>query len=110
MAPLDNAFVITAGSGGSDPARTFYQLSKNSFMDELRAQYRNIIIDLPPMLSVAYGQLACQLTDRILLVARHGVTPVKDLQAVTQMVGRERMTGVVLNGYASRIPSWLRRF
>ena len=110
MAPLDNAFVMTAGSVGPDPARIFYQLNRNSLMDELRGQYRNIIVDLPPMLSVAYGQLACQLSDRILLVARHGVTPLKDLQAVTQMVGRERLTGVVLNGYASRVPGWLRRF
>jgi len=110
MAPLDNAYVMTAGSVGSDPARIFYQLSKNNFMNELRREYRNIVIDLPPMLSVAYSQLACQLSDRTLLVARHGVTPVRDLQAVSEMVGRERLTGVVLNGYASRVPSWLRRF
>jgi Mrp family chromosome partitioning ATPase len=109
MAPLDNAYVMTAGSVGSDPARIFYQLSKSSYMDELRHQYRNIILDLPPMLSVAYGQLACQLSDRTLLVARHGVTPVRDLQAVTRMVGPERLSGVILNGYASRVPTWLRR-
>ena len=109
MAPLDNAFVMTAGSVGADPARVFYQLSRNNLLDELRDQYRNIIIDLPPMLSIAYSKLACQLSDRILLVARHGVTPIRDLQAVTQIVGKERLSGVVLNGYASRVPRWLRR-
>jgi Mrp family chromosome partitioning ATPase len=110
MAPLENAYVMTAGSVGSDPARIFYQLSRNDFISDLQRDYRNIIIDLPPMLSIAYSQLACQLTDRILLVARHGVTPISDLQAVTRTVGRERLAGVVLNGYASRVPDWLRRF
>jgi Mrp family chromosome partitioning ATPase len=109
MAPQENAYVIPAGNVGPDPARIFYQLGRNNFMDELQRDYRNIIIDLPPMLSVAYSQLACQLSDRILLVARHGVTPIKDLQAVTRIVGEDRLSGVILNGYASKIPAWLRR-
>jgi succinoglycan biosynthesis transport protein ExoP len=110
MAPLDNAYVMTAGSASPDPARVFYQLIRYNLMDEMRRGYRNIVIDLPPMLSIAYSQLACQLGDQVLLVARHRVTPMQDLQAVSRMVGRERLSGVVLNGYASRIPNWLRRF
>jgi Mrp family chromosome partitioning ATPase len=110
MAPLDNAHVMTGGSATRDPARIFYQLIRDNLMDELRGEYQNIVIDLPPMLSIAYSHLVCQLCDQILLVARHGVTPIQDLQAVTRMVGRERLTGVVLNGYASRVPAWLRRF
>ena len=109
MAPLDNAFVMTAGTPGSDPARVFYELTQRNYLDELRHDYKNVIIDLPPTLSTAYSQLACQLSDRILLVARHDVTPIRDLQAVTRIVGDERLTGVVLNAYASRIPGWLRR-
>jgi Mrp family chromosome partitioning ATPase len=109
MAPLDNAYVMTAGSPGSDPARIFYQMARLNYLDELRRDFRNIIIDLPPTLSTAYSQLACQLSDHILLVARHGVTSIRDLQAVTRIVGPERLDGVVLNAYASRIPAWVRR-
>jgi Mrp family chromosome partitioning ATPase len=110
MAPVDDAYVMTAGTASSDPARIFYQLVRYKLLDELRRDYQNIVIDLPPMLTIAYSQLACQLGDQVLLVARHGVTPIQDLEAVTRMVGRERLTGVVLNGYASRVPTWLRRF
>ena len=100
---------MTAGSASPDPARIFYQLIRDNLMDELRRDYRNIILDLPPMLSIAYAQLACQVSDQVLLVARHGVTPVPDLQAVTRIVGSERLAGVVLNAYAPSVPTWLRR-
>lgn len=109
MAPLDNVFVVTAGEVDSDPARTMYQLNESNFIDDLRRQYRNIIIDLPPMLSIAYSTLACRLSDRILLVARYGVTPLQDLEKVVQLMGRDRVSGVVLNAYASKVPVWLRR-
>lgn len=109
MTPLDNAQVVTAGAVGTDAARVFYQLSQGAQVDQLRRDFRNVVIDLPPMLSIAYSALACRLTDHLLVVARYGVTPIAHLEKVVHLVGRERVSGIVLNGYASRIPAWLRR-
>jgi Mrp family chromosome partitioning ATPase len=109
MAPLDNAFVVPAGDIGADPARVFYQLSQTDFVEQLKQDYQNIIIDLPPMLSIAYSTLASRIADRILVVARYGVTPIRDIEQVVHLMGHERLSGLVLNGYASRIPVWLRR-
>jgi Mrp family chromosome partitioning ATPase len=108
-APLANLFVIPAGSAPADPARVFYQLSESRLMAELRPRFANIVIDLPPVLDIAYGSLASKLAERIVLVARYGVTLLDDLEKVSFLLGRERLNGIVLNGTEYRTPGWLRR-
>jgi len=108
-APLANLFVIPAGSPPDDPARIFYQLSDSKLMAELKPRFKNVIIDLPPMLNIAYSSLATKLADRIVLVARYGVTPMDDIEQSVFLLGRERLVGVVLNGTDYKTPEWLRR-
>jgi Mrp family chromosome partitioning ATPase len=108
-APLANLFVIPAGSAPSDPGRVFYQLSESRLMAELRPRFANIVIDLPPVLDIAYGSLASKLAERIILVARYGVTLVDDLEKVSFLLGHERLCGIVLNATEYRTPGWLRR-
>jgi Mrp family chromosome partitioning ATPase len=108
-APLANLFVIPAGSPPSDPARIFYQLSESKLMAELKPRFENVIIDLPPMLNIAYSSMATKLADRLVLVARYGVTPLDDIEQSVFLLGRERLVGVVLNGTDYKTPEWLRR-
>jgi Mrp family chromosome partitioning ATPase len=108
-APLANLFVIPAGAPPVDPTRLFYQLSVSGLMAELRPRFANIVIDLPPVLDIAYGSLASQLAESIVLVARYGVTMVDDLEKVAFLLGRERLSGLVLNATEYRTPGWLRR-
>ncbi len=108
-APLDNQFIIPAGAIPSDPARIIYQLSQSSLIDELRPKFRNVVLDLPPMLNIAYSSLACKLAERIVLVARCGVTPLQDVEKAVFLLGHERLTGIVLNGFSSRVPGWVRK-
>jgi len=109
VAPLANLFLIPAGSPPSDPARIFYQLSDSKLMAELKPRFQNVIIDLPPMLNIAYSSLATKLADRIVLVARYGVTPIDDIEQSVFLLGRERLVGLVLNGTDYKTPEWLRR-
>ena len=108
-APLPNLFVIPAGARPEDPARLFYQLSESRLMGELQPRFANIVIDLPPVLDIAYGSLASKLAEQIVLVARYGVTLVDDLEKVSFLLGRERLSGIVLNSTEYRTPGWLRR-
>ena len=108
-APLPNLFVIPAGSPPVDPARVFYQLSESRLMAELQPRFANIVIDLPPVLDIAYGSLASKLAERIVLVARYGVTLVDDLEKVSFLLGHERLSGIMLNGTEYKTPGWLRR-
>lgn len=108
-APLPNLFLIPAGAPPLDPARVFYQLSDSRLMAELKPRFGNIVIDLPPVLDIAYGSLASKLAERIVLVAKYGVTLVDDLEKVSFLLGRERLSGIMLNATEYRTPGWLRR-
>jgi Mrp family chromosome partitioning ATPase len=109
MPPLANTFLIPAGGSRPDAARVFYRLSQSTVVEDLQHEFPNIIVDLPPLLSIAYSSLAAKVTERILLVARYGTTPIVALEKAVFLLGHERISGIVLNGYASRTPGWLRR-
>jgi succinoglycan biosynthesis transport protein ExoP len=109
MPPLSNTFLIPAGGSRPDAARVFYRLSQSTVVDDLQHEFPNVIVDLPPLLSIAYSSLAAKVTERILLVARYGTTPLDALEKAVFLLGHERISGIVLNGYASRTPGWLRR-
>ena len=109
MPPLTNTYLIPAGANRPDAARVFYKLSQSNVVDDLQQDFPNVIVDLPPLLSIAYSSLAAKVTDRILLVARYGTTPVAALEKAVFLLGHDRISGIVLNGYASRTPAWLRR-
>lgn len=108
-APLENAFVLPAGDPGSDPARLVFRLTNSDLIDKFRTSFPNIVIDLPPMLDIAYSSLASRLAERILVVARYGRTMLDDLEKVMFLLGRERVAGVILNEYQPKTPAWLRR-
>ena len=64
MPPLANTFLIPAGGMRSDAARVFYKLSQSTVVDDLQLEFPNVIVDLPPLLSIAYSSLAAKVTER----------------------------------------------
>src|SRR5262245_44645288 len=68
MPYLPHMLMLPAGSPHPDPARLLYQISENNFIGELKERFRNIVIDLPSMLDVAYSSLAARLAERLLVV------------------------------------------
>jgi Mrp family chromosome partitioning ATPase len=109
MPPLGNSFVIPAGGMRPDAARLFYRLSQGDMLGQLQTEFPNIIIDLPPVLSISYSPLAAKITERFFLVARYGATRIEDLEEAMNRLGPERTSGVILNAYAPKTPQWLRR-
>ena len=109
MPYLPHMLMLPAGSPHPDPARVLYQLNESSFIGELKERFRNIVLDLPSMLDTAYSSLAARLPDKLLVVVRHGMTQTADLEKLIFLLGRERISGVVLNRTDFRTPSWLRR-
>src|SRR5207244_4223057 len=97
----------TACGPPSEPARFFYQLVDREVMLGLRETFANVVMDLPPTLSISYGSLAFGLADRLLIVARSGVTLTDDLERSIKSIGKNRVNGIVLNGTDERTPAWL---
>lgn len=107
-AHVPNIYVIPSGSAQSEPARFFYQLVDRNVLDGLRGIFGNVVIDLPPTLNISYSSLACALPDRLLIVARSRVTLTADLETLVTRIGKDRVSGIVLNGTDYRTPRWLR--
>lgn len=106
---LPQLIVIHAGAPRPDPARLLYQLNGSNVIAELKTQFRNIVLDLPPLLDIAYSSLAAKLAEHLLLVARYGATHMEDLEKVMFLLGPDRVSGIVLNAAEYRAPEWLRR-
>ena len=106
---LPQLVVIPAGSPRPDPARLLYQLNESNVISELKSRFRNIVLDLPPVLDMAYSSLASKLAESLLLVVRSGITLTSDLEKVMFLLGREHVAGIVLNATEYRTPQWLRR-
>jgi Mrp family chromosome partitioning ATPase len=109
MPPLTNAFLIPAGGTRPDGPRVFYRLTNSSLLEELQDEFPNIIIDLPPVLNIAYSSLAAKVAEQILMVVRYGATRMEDVEQAISMLGEDRISGIILNGYAPKTPGWLRR-
>jgi Mrp family chromosome partitioning ATPase len=107
--PLANAFLIPAGGVRPDGARVFYRLTHSDLLEELQHEFPNIIIDLPPVLNIAYSSLAAKVAEQILMVVRYGATRMEDVEQAVSLIGKDRISGVILNGYAPKTPGWLRR-
>jgi Mrp family chromosome partitioning ATPase len=105
---VPNVFVIHSGSPQSEPARFFYELLDRNVMEGLRSCFGNVVIDLPPTLDISYSSLAWALADRLLIVARSRVTLTDDLERLISRIGKDRVSGIVLNGTDDRAPRWLR--
>ncbi len=105
---VPNVFVIPSGARQAEPARFLYELVDREVMVGLRSCFSNVVIDLPPTLNISYGSLAYGLADQLLIVARSGVTLTRDLERLVNLIGKDRVSGIVLNGTDYRTPGWLR--
>jgi Mrp family chromosome partitioning ATPase len=105
---VPNLFAIPSGSPQSEPARFFYQLVDRNVFEGFRGIFGNVVIDLPPMLHISYGSLACALADRLLIVARSRLTQTADLETMVTRIGKDRLSGIVLTGADDSLPGWLR--
>ncbi len=105
---VPNLYVIPSGGAQPEPARFLYDMVDREVMLGLRDCFANIVIDLPPALTISYGSLAYALADHLLIVVRSGSTISDDVERIIGQIGRDRVSGIVINGAESKTPQWLR--
>ena len=73
-------------------------------VDQLRDQFDYIILDTPPILSVADGLVAMGLADVRLFVLRHGSSKKRDAKDALDRLATAGLvaSGIVLNGGPAR--------
>src|SRR5579884_3193242 len=103
-----NLTIIPAGNGRQDSVKLIQQLRKQGSFDSLLLPDELFIVDLPPIVTSAYGALIASLVDALIVVVRAHVTPATMIaETYTQLKGLP-VEGMLLNQVESHIPRWLR--
>lgn len=93
---VEGVDVLPAGSIPPDPTGLLESPEIEMLMEQLRKAYDYIIIDLPPVNTVADAAILSRCVDGFLLVVRHDATENK---AIAEMLRRLRMVGAKLLGF-----------
>ncbi len=78
-------------------------------VDVLKQLYGYVVLDLPPLLTNAYGKEMIKQTDETYLTAMSGVTPMESLSRAARTIEDGKLTGILLAGAASPLPEWINK-
>lgn len=93
-----NLFVLTAGEAVANPLELLNLSQCHSLIQALRGSFDWVIIDSPPLLFAADGNLLSTLCDGTILVVRIGATTVDSVTRAMQSLCENNVLGVVVNG------------
>jgi capsular exopolysaccharide synthesis family protein len=102
--PMENLFLIPAGSKNENPAELVASGRMNTLLNRLQPLFDWIIVDSPPAAAVSDAALIANYCDGVLLVVRSNATPFDIAQRARQEFG-DNLIGVVLNGI-STVPEY----
>jgi len=96
---VPNLSLLPRGFRPSNPTELLHSAALAELIDDLRESYDLILIDTPPILTVADASVLSPIVDGYLLVVRSGKTPRQAAIAAVQQVQHVHGTvlGVVLN-------------
>lgn len=96
---VNNGYVVPVSNLLENPSALLEDPRMGELLDQLAEDYRYVIIDSPPLDSVADGALIASLCDGALLVVRSGMTSKRLVRQSLQQLERVhcRLLGMVLN-------------
>lgn len=118
--PVDRLSIVTASAAqpstkrfpvrmtADEPFHLLGQPMLREALEGLRSSYASILIDLPA-LSGGEAIPLIDLLDGVVLVVKAGQTSRERMERVVNLIGREKLVGVVLNNVNHSAPWWLRR-
>ena len=81
-----------------------------ALIDELARQFDYVILEVPPVLAGSEALAILRHAAAHLMVVRHGVTTVQQVQSAVNEIRDVPSLGVVINQFRSRIPKRVSRF
>jgi protein-tyrosine kinase len=90
--------LLPAGQPDADPMSTLTSPRMQRILDDASALFDWVVLDTPPVGTVADAGLLAAMTDAVLFVVRAGHTRCPEVHEAIATVGRDRIFGVVLNG------------
>jgi capsular exopolysaccharide synthesis family protein len=106
-ARLDEAIVQVDGSSlhalpvrgiPQNPSELLASENMRKLLEAVSGQYDRVVLDLPPTLGLPDAKTISQLADGVVFVVRADVTPRADVTGAIEVLDRNRILGVVMNG------------
>ena len=98
---INKLSIMPAGKTPRNPSELLSSNMMANFLEEAGQRYKDrfIIIDSPPTHIAAEAKFLAQFVDAIIFVVMANKTPRKDAQKAIEGLGRDKVLGVVFNGY-----------
>lgn len=90
-------YVLPSGPVPEDPSELLSSVYLERALKAFAHDFDWIVIDSPPVISMADATIMAPLCDAVLLVVRAEKTPSKMIKQTIQQIGQNRICGIVLN-------------
>lgn len=109
---IEKLSLLPAGKPPRNPTELLSSNMMMKFLDEVKEKYhdRFIIIDSPPSSVTAESKFLAQHVDGVIYVVMANKTPRKDIEKAIDNLGREKIIGIVFNGYEQVRKSYYRYY
>jgi exopolysaccharide/PEP-CTERM locus tyrosine autokinase len=96
---LERLTLISGGQIPVNPSELVGSRRMEAMVEEVKTRYddRYIIFDTTPILATSEPEILTKLVDGIILVVRAGLTPRETVQQAINLIGKEKLLGVILN-------------
>jgi exopolysaccharide/PEP-CTERM locus tyrosine autokinase len=98
---IEKLSLLPAGKVPRNPTEILSSKAMRTFLEHIKQRYldRFIIIDSSPSHITAEAKVLGEYVDGVILVIMAGKSPRKDVQKAIHNLGKDRILGVVFNGY-----------
>jgi len=99
---INKLSLLTAGNLPPNPSELLSSEMMKNFLEEVKGRYedRYIIIDSPPSQFASEANVLAKRVDGIIFVIMSGKSPRKEILRGIESVGKEKILGIVFNGYS----------
>ncbi len=105
----DNLTAIPAGDGRKDAVKLLHHIRQQKLLNIFGCVGESLIVDLPPIMTSAYGVLAASNVESLVVVVRAGVTPGTLVAETCEQLKDASVYGLLLNQVDSHVPRWIRQ-
>ena len=100
----ENLTIITAGKIPPNPSEMLASRAMTAFIEEMKNEFKYIILDTPPLQAVTDAQVLSTKADGVLLVVRAGSTKKELVSNSVDLINKVhgKVIGTVLNGVENK--------
>jgi protein-tyrosine kinase len=109
---IDKLNVIQGGRVPMNPAELVGSKKMEAMIEEIKSRYedRFIIFDTTPILATAEPEILSKWVDGIILVVKAGATPRETVQQAINILGKEKLLGIILNNVEFKSTGLFKRY